>query len=705
MSLRRLAGNDRKGGREIVRGLVRVGLAASLLIALARGGYAQRVAFNYDSPEEQEFRRQWAFLVGVEKYDKLPSLKYTTNDVVQLHKTLTERGSFQWDHVQSYSDQDQRPVSSLVKSNLQAFLRRQAPEDRVIVYFSGHGYRDADGRLYLATADCDPARPGETSVPVEWLREVLSACAARQKLLVLDACHAGTEKGAAAKAVAAQDLGEPFRDVENVVTLASSTGEETSQIWFEREQSLFTYWLNEGLKGHADEQNDGALDIDELYKFVHRNVTRTARRLGSLQTPVRIVRSGVQGVPVIMKLRPLGLEELLSAMAEQLAWAIEDRNMPRVGVLEFAAEASVGKLLGGNYGLLGKMCADRLRDRLASMGGDKFTIVDEDRLKNTLARLQFTLEDLGNDESLQKLSEGVNGMPAMALGSLRGRKGRLINLQCRLMKTDTGDLVASAGGPALLTEDEWAMLGGSAVLPPPPKPFDKPQYQSEDELIDDLDRRAKGPHPLRDPNFQWPIRIRVNNQYRKGVFQGNDYLVPVNKGEELEIEIQNRHPQLVFVKLLVDGLNTLPEPIMTKGVKTYEIAKRVSLKDARPWVLQPASRNNPRGVYAIRGFVTDVGAGGELRRFTVVDAVDSVAARKEFTDQIGIITAAIYLPMPPQPRMGSPIAGMPLGGPGMDMGRRMRENLTVAEDVPPMGDLQAVVHIKYVDAASLPAGQ
>jgi uncharacterized caspase-like protein len=113
-------------------------------------------------------------------------------------------------------------------------------------------------------------------VPVKWLREQLAACPARLKLLVLDACHAGAEEDEAT-GVSAADLGEPFRDLAGVVTLASSKPEEKSIVWQDQEQSLFSYWLVQALQGNADDDGDGKVDIDELNKYVHREVSLTAK--------------------------------------------------------------------------------------------------------------------------------------------------------------------------------------------------------------------------------------------------------------------------------------------------------------------------------------------------------------------------------------------------------------------------------------------
>lgn len=87
----------------------------------------------------------------------------------------------------------------------------------------------------------------------EWFRGLLDACPASFKLLVLDACHAGSEKGEdGPPSASAKDISDSFKGATGVVTIASSTAEEKSRIWEFKQQSLFSYWLNEGLKGHSD---------------------------------------------------------------------------------------------------------------------------------------------------------------------------------------------------------------------------------------------------------------------------------------------------------------------------------------------------------------------------------------------------------------------------------------------------------------------
>lgn len=641
--------------------------------------------------------KQWAILIGVEKYHRAPGLRYTVNDVRQLSATLQKRGNYSPDRILEMSDALANPRYQPLKASLMVELperlQRPAAGDSVLVFFSGHGFRDSEGKMYLAPLDCDPANPAATGISVQWFRQQIAACKAGFKLLILDTCHAGSEKGDDEKGlVAAKDLGEPFKDMEGVVTLASSMANEKSQIWEEKQQSLFSYWLNQGLRGHADDNGDGTVDIDELYKYVHHNVTATAKSLFPLkQTPVRIVRSGTPDVPVVVRLLPQTLRQVLSDMAEQLSNAIQQRQLRKVGVLEFTNDTKLGELLGADFGLLGKYCAEEMERRLVDASAGSYNMVNRRQLQKALSAQQFKLDDLGSPEAVKQLAGQAGGMPVLVLGTLRSRTGRVVHMQCKLLRTDSDEMAGAVGGAAMLNESEWAMLGRSIAVRPDdrrnsPIDIETSRPPTAENVVNEADRRSQGPHPLLDPSFPYRVTIVVDGKQREGTFKGNDYFVPLRKGEVYQIDVDNRSGKMVLMRLLVDGLNTLPEEEKTKGVRTFLVGKRVNLDEARYWVLDPAQASE----FAVRGFVTTTGVQGKLREFVVVDADKSLAARQQFTDQIGLITAAFYAPASTSRAVGTA------------MGNERDEDLKEKEGTA-AGNLLGVVHIRYVDADAIPS--
>ncbi len=643
---------------------------------------------------DEKPNQQWAILIGIEHYEKANPLVFTINDVSRLADTLRMRGGYRRDNMLELRDDAVKAALAPNKTNimdaLSSFLQKPGPNDTVLVFFSGHGFRDKENKMYLAPIDCDPANAAATGIPVAWFRDQIAACKANFKLLVLDACHAGSEKGEGpAENMGAKDL-ESFRDLEGVVTIASSTADQKSQIWDDKQQSLFSYWLNEGLKGHADSDGNGEVDIDELNKYVHRNVTATAkRRFPRPQTPVRIVRTGSPGSPVVLRLKPQPLKQVLNDMAGQLADAMEENKLGRVGVLEFTNETKLGELLGADFGLLGRYCAEELEHRLVDQGDHRFGVLDQRRLQQALRAQKFTLADLGSGDSLKLLASKTGSLPAIAQGTLRSRKGRVVTLQCKLLQTDSDDLAGAVGGSAVLDESEWAMLGKSASLvsearkPAQPDPLETPE-QHDAAVVHELDEAAQGPHPLADPKFPFRVRFLVNGKERKGVFKGNDYFIPVRKGEIYELGIDNNSNNPAMMRLLVDGLNTLPEREKTKGIETWLIGKRVNLSEARASAIEAQKK------YLVRGWVTQTGANGKMDQFVIEDADKSLAARQNFSENIGLITVAFY------ERQMDYSRGTTGSMFGTGRGQELSGNLQ--EVNARCGELLGVVNIRYVDA-------
>lgn len=113
---------------------------------------------------------------------------------------------------------------------------------------------------------------------------------------------------------------------------------------------------------------------------------------------------------------------------------------------------------------------------------------------------------------------------------------------------------------------------------------------------------------------------------------------------------------LVSCKLVQADGKYLPgqvaEPVRPKGMvveakerpTVYLPAQRVNLSEAQAWVVNPGTEK------AIPGFFSALGADGECRRFKVVDASQSLAARQGFSDQRGVITVVFHTAIPAQER-------------------------------------------------------
>ncbi|WP_370344586.1 caspase domain-containing protein [Catenulispora sp. MAP5-51] len=64
-------------------------------------------------------------------------------------------------------------------------------EDTVVLFYSGHGLIDPRGELYLAVPDTDSSRVQTTALPYDLVRQTMSRCRAKNRIVILDCCFSG----------------------------------------------------------------------------------------------------------------------------------------------------------------------------------------------------------------------------------------------------------------------------------------------------------------------------------------------------------------------------------------------------------------------------------------------------------------------------------------------------------------------------------
>jgi len=122
--------------------------------------------------------------------------------------------------------------------------------DAVILYFSGHGTPGAlvchDGLLTY-----------------QHIFKMLKGCKATRKIIIADACYAG-------KMRTTRQQTDSYNN-QNVMLFLSSRTNETSQET-QYKNSLFTIFLERGLRGGADKDKNRQITARELFDFVHKGV-------------------------------------------------------------------------------------------------------------------------------------------------------------------------------------------------------------------------------------------------------------------------------------------------------------------------------------------------------------------------------------------------------------------------------------------------
>ena len=233
----------------------------------------------------------YALVIGVSNYLNLSAddnLKYPESDAEKIYSVLIskEGGGFDFQNVVKLTGKE--ATLKEITNRLEVWLPSQAhADDRVVVFFAGHGVVDSNRRGYLAPYDVDPSRIAETAYPMDRLGQVLSKnIKARWKVLLTDACHSGKiSVDSTLENVHSSLLGLP----EGFLGLTSSRASEQS---FEDPtlaggNGVFSYFLARGWLGEADvDPADGVVTADELINYVKREVKAYGRERGKKQTPL-----------------------------------------------------------------------------------------------------------------------------------------------------------------------------------------------------------------------------------------------------------------------------------------------------------------------------------------------------------------------------------------------------------------------------------
>lgn len=189
-------------------------------------------------------------------------------------------------------------ASHEVNQAIDDFFDTASLEDQIILYFSGHGFKDDKGRLYLITTDSRRRLLASTAVSAQFIREQLDQCRSRRKIVILDCCYAGAFPDGMIRGDDGIDMLERLSGRGSaVITAASAIGyaleggaspsvREISEV----APSVFTGALIDGIAtGSADQDGDGLIGIDELYEHVYKKVREAVPQ----QTPGR--RGNIEG--------------------------------------------------------------------------------------------------------------------------------------------------------------------------------------------------------------------------------------------------------------------------------------------------------------------------------------------------------------------------------------------------------------------------
>lgn len=232
----------------------------------------------------------YVLAIGVARYaHSALNLLFPAKDAKDLVQVLQQQEGGAYKKVLSRALTDTGATRQAIVDGLRWLRDSPAADDVAILFVAGHGVT-LSGNLYrFLPHDADLARPHETLVTEDQLRDALVNVRGKS-ILFIDTCFSGRAVG--------QFTGHDTKLIANrlssaengVIVFSSSDGRQESlekEIW---NNGAFTKELIAGLRGQADFRREGVVTHKGLDYFVSHRVRQLT---GGLQTPVTAVPVGV----------------------------------------------------------------------------------------------------------------------------------------------------------------------------------------------------------------------------------------------------------------------------------------------------------------------------------------------------------------------------------------------------------------------------
>lgn len=276
----------------------------------------EKVVNSFGDEKNQNQERQ-SLVVGISNYadPKIRNLKYAASDAKRV------AGLLQNQELCGFSTHEikRKRTRKNILIKLENMVKRLSSDALFLFYYSGHGFTDKEGRLYLSAEDTDTENIITTAISIDNIIRVFEQSNCRKIVIILDCCFAGN---------AAVELGaeKNYFDTDLKERVSGITkeqfwicGSEKDVAAFENsfhKSSVFSKYFVEGIEfGEADLNKDGLVSIEEISAYIRQKMGSESAHQSS---DIRLNTSGKN--LIISQNR----KELLKRQHEENAAVIEE---------------------------------------------------------------------------------------------------------------------------------------------------------------------------------------------------------------------------------------------------------------------------------------------------------------------------------------------------------------------------------------------
>jgi len=227
---------------------------------------------------EDIYDDSWAVIIGIDKYKYSDQLNYAVKDAEAVKEMLIDKFDYSEGNIRYLTDE--KATLSEIKLALDDISTTAGENDRVLVFYSGHGetIKGVDGteKGYIIPYEGRQNKAYATGLAMDEILTTSMMSPSKHMLFLMDACYSGLMTESVKGLEKSQDKGYLSKVANEKARQIITAGGRDEQV-LERDEwqhSAFTKNLLAGLETwEADFNDDGYVTADELSSYLRETVT------------------------------------------------------------------------------------------------------------------------------------------------------------------------------------------------------------------------------------------------------------------------------------------------------------------------------------------------------------------------------------------------------------------------------------------------
>jgi hypothetical protein len=230
----------------------------------------------------------YALIIGNEDYSSFQSdisseanVDFAVNDATVFKKYCINTFGVPESNIKFYANATGGQMNQAIDW-INKIIQKESGDAEVIVYYAGHGLPDEQTHEpYIIPVDISGSNI-QRAIKLQTLYSKLTEFPSKKITVFMDACFSGGSRGKGLLATRGVKI-KPKEDVltGNIVIFTSSSGEQSSLPFKDKQHGIFTYYLLKKMQ-----ETEGSVSYGELYDYVKKEVDLNCVKINSKeQTP------------------------------------------------------------------------------------------------------------------------------------------------------------------------------------------------------------------------------------------------------------------------------------------------------------------------------------------------------------------------------------------------------------------------------------